>query len=180
MQRIVVVGPPGSGKTTVARELARRLDLPHTELDSLWWEPNWVEAGREVFSERAASVVAGERWVVDGNYYAAGAEEVIWPRADTIVWLNQPRRVTVTRVVRRTVSRSVRRTELWSGNREPVALSLRPDSIVRVAWRAHPTYNAHYEGLDRDPRLTHVQWVRLCSPRAVRRWLRSLPGPPPW
>ena len=176
MQRIVVVGPPGSGKTTVANTLATRLGLPHTELDSLWWEPNWTEAGAEVFSERVADVVSSDRWVLDGNYFSVGAREVIWPRADTIVWLNHPRWVTVPRIVRRTFLRGIRRTELWSGNRESLKLALRPDSIVLFAWRAHPKYNRRYDELVTDPDFTHLRWVRLRTPRETKRWLADLPS----
>ena len=44
MQRLVVVGTSGSGKTTVAGQLALILGVPHIELDSLHWEPDWTEA----------------------------------------------------------------------------------------------------------------------------------------
>jgi len=174
MQRIVVVGPPGSGKTTVAREIAARLELPHIELDSVWWGPNWTEAGAEIFSERAGKIVTDDKWVLDGNYFSVGARDVIWPRADTIVWLDLARWVTVPRVVKRTVIRGIRRTELWSGNRESLKLALRPDSIVWFAWRAHPKYNKRYEGLVDDPDLAHLTWVRLRDPRDVRRWVSTL------
>src|SRR5438552_6517963 len=108
MKRVVVVGPPGSGKTTVARKLAERLALPHIELDSIWWDPNWTEVGQEVFSERAATIVCDDAWVLDGNYFSVGARDVIWPRADTIVWLDLARWVTVPRVVKRTFWRGVK------------------------------------------------------------------------
>ena len=168
------MGPPGSGKSTVARAVAARLGLPHVEMDSLWWEPNWTEAGPDVLAGRLRDVAAGDAWVMDGNYFSAGSRDVVWPRADTIVWLDHARWVTVPRVVRRTVSRAVRRTELWSGNRESLRLALRPDSIILFAWREHPKYNRRYEGLDADPDLAHLQWIRLRDPRATRRWLASL------
>jgi adenylate kinase family enzyme len=174
VDRVVVVGPPGSGKTTVARALAHELGYLHVELDALWWEPNWTEAGSERFAARAAEAAAGERWVIDGNYFSVGARQTVWSRADTVVWLDQPRWVTVPRVVWRTLNRGIRRTELWSGNREPLRLALRPDGIIRYAIREHPKYNRRYEGLDRDPSLGHVRWVRLRSPREVRRWLATV------
>lgn len=175
MQRIVVVGPPGAGKSTLAAALAERFDLPHVELDGLWWERDWQEAGREVFCDRAAAVTAGDRWVVDGNYYSNGARDVVWPCADTIIWLDHPRRVTIPRVIRRTIGRALRGTDLWdTGNRESLGRSLGRDSIVRFAWRAHPNYGRRYVGIDEEPDLAHVTVLRLRGPTAVRRWLRSL------
>jgi adenylate kinase family enzyme len=172
---VVVVGPPGSGKTTVAAAMARRLGLPHIELDSLWWEPNWTEAGAELFQARLREVIGADSWILDGNYFSVGAREVVWPRADTVVWLDHARWVTVPRVMRRTIVRGLRRTELWSGNRESLRSALRPDSIVRYAWREHPKYNRRYEGLTDDDEFAHLQWVRLRAPREVRRWIASLP-----
>lgn len=171
----MVVGPPGSGKTTTAKLLSARLGLPHTELDGLWWEPNWVEAGSELFIERLRDVIGGDRWVLDGNYFSVGARDVLWPTADTIVWLDFPRWVTVPRVLKRTLKRGLLRTELWSGNRESIKLALRPDSIVRFAYTAHPKYNKRYEGLETDPAFAHLGWFRLKTPAAVRRFLRGLP-----
>jgi adenylate kinase family enzyme len=174
MNRIVVVGAPGSGKTTVARAISRSLRLPHIELDALWWDPNWTEAGAEAFGQRVRPIVEHDRWVIDGNYFSVGGRDLIWPLADTVTWLDLARWVTVPRVVRRTVSRGIRRSELWSGNRESIRLALRPDSIVRYAWQSHSKYNRRYAGLDNDPNLAHLSWVRLTSPKAARQWIRAL------
>jgi adenylate kinase family enzyme len=174
MDRIVVVGPPGSGKTTTAAAIAKRLGAPHTELDSLWWDPNWTEVGHEEFRARLAPVVAEDRWVLDGNYTSAGAADLAWPRADAVVWLDLGRWVTVPRVVRRTFTRAARQQELWNGNRESIRLALRADSIIWYAWREHPKYNQRYDRLATDG--AHPSWVRLRSPSAVRKWLAALPA----
>ena len=77
-RRIVVVGTTGSGKTTVARKLSRRLGIPHVELDALHWEPKWTPAATDVFRQRVAEALKGDAWVVDGNY--SKARDLIWPR----------------------------------------------------------------------------------------------------
>lgn len=174
MERVIVVGPPGSGKSTLADRLADVLGCRHVELDGLWWGPGWTEAEPGAFGEQVRAATGAQRWVADGNYFTQGSRDVLWPRADTIIWLDQPRRITVPRVIRRTLSRSLGRKTLWNGNRESLRQILGSGSIIRFAWRAHPGYGARYEGLDVDPDLAHLIWVRLRSPREVRRWLRSL------
>jgi adenylate kinase family enzyme len=68
VQRVSVVGTSGSGKSILARELARALDVPVVELDALHWLPGWAERPDEEFAAAVAQAAAGERWVIDGNY----------------------------------------------------------------------------------------------------------------
>lgn len=173
VDRVVVVGAPGCGKTTTARAVAELLRLPHTELDALWWDPDWTEVGAEVFSERAREVVAQAKWVVDGNYFSQGASDVIWPAADTLVWIDLPRRIAVPRVIRRSARRALTRQELWNGNREGWNI-LRPDSIILFAYRAWPKYGERYRAIHESGEFAHLHWVILRSPREVRRWLGQL------
>jgi adenylate kinase family enzyme len=174
VNRVIVVGAPGCGKTTTARAMSAALGLPHTELDSLWWEPNWVEAGEELFSARARLVVEKPRWVLDGNYFSVGAQNVIWPAADTVVWLDLPRHIAVPRVLRRSIVRGVRRNELWNGNRESLLNVLRPDSIVKFAWTAWPKYGQRYREIMATGEFAHIDWVHLRAPAEVRAWVTSL------
>jgi len=67
-RRVAVVGAIGSGKTTLAQAVARRLGLPHIELDALFWGPNWTPPPREPFQARATESLAGPAWVTDCNY----------------------------------------------------------------------------------------------------------------
>jgi adenylate kinase family enzyme len=115
--KIAVQGTGGSGKTTVAKELARRRGVPYVELDALNHGPNWVETPTDEFRRRVEAATAGDGWVVDGNYDGKLGDLVLG-RADTVVWLDLPLRVSLTRVTRRTIRRIRTREELWSGNRE--------------------------------------------------------------
>jgi adenylate kinase family enzyme len=176
VHRVIVVGPAGSGKTTLARRLGAARDLPHTELDALWWDPNWTETGTERFRARLAQVVASDRWVLDGNFYTVGARDLAWPRADTIVWIDLAKWRTITRIVRRTIRRSFTRVELWSGNRETFRTMLGRDDLLRFAWRNYPKYHTRYSAIREDAALSHVTVIRLGSPRGVRAWLEEVGG----
>jgi hypothetical protein len=78
-ERIVVVGCAGSGKTTLARAVAARLDAPHIERDALGDD----EAPGFAALVAAALEAAGRRWVFDGAPY--NAEALVYPHADTLV-----------------------------------------------------------------------------------------------
>lgn len=172
--RVRVVGTSGSGKTTFARDLARRLGVPHLELDRLHHRAGWAPAPVTEFRAELSDFLAAspDGWVVDGNYQdrAAGLTD----HADTVVWLDYPRRVVMGRVVRRTAVRAVTRRELWNGNREPRTTMFRrepEDNIVLWAWRTHGPYRARYAAA------AGPHWVRLRSPREARRWLSAVGGP---
>src|SRR5207248_11242782 len=86
VKRVNVKGTSGSGKSTFASELARRLDLPYVELDALHHGPNWSEPTDEEFRSRVREAMASapDGWVIDGNYEAKLGDTVIGT-ADTIV-----------------------------------------------------------------------------------------------
>ncbi len=169
-RRVNVVGTSGSGKTTFARALARRLCAPCVELDALHWEPNWTEVTPEVMRARVAAAVAGERWVIDGNYSVS--RDIVWARADTIVWLDFSRAVATWRIVSRSLSRLVRRTELWGGNRESLRELVTRDSVVWWSMSTYARRRRDYPALLAGQRQLEV--VRLRTPREADRWLRSL------
>ena len=171
--RIAVVGSTGSGKTTLARELARRLGVPHIELDALFWEPDWAEAPLDVFRARVAETVAGEGWVCDGNY--SKVRDVVWDRAETVVWLDYPFRVLAWRLLRRSVRRSARSEELWNGNRESWRRSfLSHDSILLWLLRSYRRHRRDIESAMHDPAYSSIRFVRLRSPRAAEQWLAGV------
>ncbi|HWG57363.1 MAG TPA: shikimate kinase [Gaiellaceae bacterium] len=168
-QRIAVVGTAsGSGKTTLARELARRLDVPFVELDALHHGPDWTEATAAELRARVEPLVAGDAWVVDGNYHGKLGTLVL-ERAELVVWLDLPRRVWLPRLLRRTVRRIARREELWHGNRETFRNAVvGRDSLFLFALRHERRRRREWP--DRLARFPHV---RLRSPKEVEGWLAT-------
>jgi len=174
-RRVSVVGSAGSGKTTTARRIAQRLDIPHVELDALYWGPGWTPAPRQVFRARITGVVRSEAWVVDGNY--SKARDIVWSRAEMVVWLDYALPVILGRLVRRTVHRSIRREELWNGNRESLRQSLfSRESIVLWALKTYRRHRKEYSALLERPEYAHLKVVHLRSPRSARSWLAVLPA----
>lgn len=167
--RISIRGTSGSGKSTVGRAAAERLGIPFVELDAIRHGPNWTEMPDDEFQERVAEVVAGDDWIVDGNYGAVRAMTA--ERATQIVWLDLPRWLVLLQVTWRSFSRATLRKELWNGNREQFRNWLRPDHPIRWAWSTHGRRRAEYETV------LDGRWVRLRSRREVQAWLDSL-GPP--
>lgn len=99
MQRVLVIGSPGAGKSTLSHLLAERSGLPLHHLDRLFWLPGWVERDREEGRAELAEVLAGARWIIDGNYGSTMPMRVA--RADSIVWLDYPTSLCLARVFRR-------------------------------------------------------------------------------
>ena len=68
MKKIMIVGCPGSGKSTFARALRDATGLPLYYLDMLYWNADRTTVSKEVFRERLEEVLAQEQWIIDGNY----------------------------------------------------------------------------------------------------------------
>lgn len=172
MQRINVVGTSCSGKTTLARALAERLDLPCVELDAHYWGPAWTPVPDDVFRARVEAATAGQRWVIDGGY--SPVRHLTWGRADTVVWLDYPLPVVLGRWLRRTVRRVRSGDEFWpgTGNRETIRNVLRRDGLLWWILRTHRRRRRSMSaGLAARPDL---RGIRLRSPAEADRWLRSL------
>jgi adenylate kinase family enzyme len=175
VRRVSVVGNSGSGKTTVAIGIANALGVPHLELDAVFHQPNWEPLERELFRARVSQFVAGDGWVVDGNY--SDVRDLVWQRADTVVWMDLPRRRIMRQLVTRTLRRMVLRTELWNGNTESLRnlIRLDPDeSILLWAWTQHDKYVQRYGSAEHDPANQHLTFIRLRSRAEAAQFLASL------
>ncbi|MGI5185420.1 topology modulation protein [Dactylosporangium sp. CA-152071] len=88
VQRIAIVGSGGAGKTVLANRLSTHLDLPVTHLDALRYDSCWQVVPEPQFVAAQQAVIAGERWIIDGNSLAS--MPIRFAAADTIIFLDLP------------------------------------------------------------------------------------------
>ena len=88
MQRVMIIGCPGAGKSTFARALAEKTGLPLIHLDLIWHKPDRTHISRDEFDLRLAEILAEDRWIIDGHYSRTLAAR--FEACDTLFWLDLP------------------------------------------------------------------------------------------
>ena len=88
MQRIVVIGCPGSGKSTLSRELHNKTGIPLYHLDMMYWNADKTTVEKHVFLERLSHVLEKGEWIIDGNY--TSTMELRIAACDTVILLDYP------------------------------------------------------------------------------------------
>lgn len=175
MPRIMVIGTAGAGKTRAAVRIARRLGVPHIELDSMFHLSGWKERPADEFRALVDAATAEGDWVVDGNY--AVVRDILLARAETVIWLDYPRWRVMLRVIRRTVRRLVTRQTLWGVVKEPWSNVFSTDphrSIVVWAWTTHGDRRRRYQEMVADPVNADVEFVVVETPRQLETVIRDI------
>ncbi len=173
IRRIVVVGTTGCGKSTLAESLARRLHIPHIELDALHWEPGWKESDREITRSRLENIVRNDAWVIDGNY--GFLRDILWPSAQALIWLDYSLLLIFWRLWWRTWKRALTKEVLWGTNTERLGPQFfSKDSLFLWALKTHGKHRKNYTNLPGLPEYAHLRVYRLHSPGETERWLASL------
>lgn len=99
MQKVMVIGCPGSGKSTFSRALHEITGLPLYHLDMLNWNADRTTVEKEVFRARLAEVIAKGSWIIDGNY--GSTLELRMQACDTVFFLDYPLEVCMNGITER-------------------------------------------------------------------------------
>lgn len=169
-RRVLIDGMMGSGKSTFARALGARTGLPVIHLDLHYWKPRWVRPTDDEWRERQRILLAGEAWIIDGNYNETLPLRL--ERADTVIYLDTPWWLCASRAFARGLrvpggempegcvdSRSRRLRDEWGG-------------VGRIWWRRRSDPEAVHSGLSRNGTHTTVHVLR--SRRAAREFLNAV------
>lgn len=101
MQRVMIVGQPGSGKSTLAQALGKLTWLPVVHIDTIHWQPGWVERSPAEKTRLCLSVEAGDQWIFEGGHSTTWGNRVA--RADLLIWVDRSTALRFWRVLVRAV-----------------------------------------------------------------------------
>ena len=88
MKKVIVIGCPGSGKSTVSRTLHNKTGIPLYHLDMMYWNADKTTVEKSVFLERLSAILEKNEWIIDGNY--ASTMELRMEACDTVIFLDYP------------------------------------------------------------------------------------------
>ena len=165
MERILIIGGNGSGKTTFARSLAEKTGLPLVHLDSLYWK-NWESVGREVFDGLLEQELVKPKWILDGNMNRTLPHRLKY--CDTVFYLDFSSFACLVGVISRTI-KYYGKTRPDMGPNCPEKISL---GFYKQAFLYNSMHRKRYYGImEENPQ---IQWVVLKNRRQVKRYLRDL------
>ena len=88
MKKVIVIGCPGSGKSTVSRTLHKKTGIPLYHLDMMYWNADKTTVEKIVFLDRLSAVLEKDEWIIDGNY--GSTMELRMASCDTVIFLDYP------------------------------------------------------------------------------------------
>ena len=167
MKRVLIIGSAGAGKSTLARTLGSLLHLPVIHLDAIYWQPGWVETGKEEWQRTVAGLAQQETWIMDGNYSGTLATRIA--AADAVIFLDFPRWLCLWRILRRRMHYAGRtRPDMGPGCSERVTWE-----FLRWAWNYPARSRPGVRRLLQEHGARKIIRV-LSSPARVRRFTEEI------
>jgi len=109
MKKILIIGSPGAGKSTLSYQLRKILNIKLVHLDCIFWQPGWIKIPRDELNRQIELMVEEEEWVMDGTYI--DSLELRLAAADTVIFLNYPLWLCVYGIIKRRITFAGKRRE---------------------------------------------------------------------
>ncbi len=165
MNRIIIIGCGGAGKSTLARQLGTQLSLPVVHLDQLFWKGDWEHIPRDEFDAKLAMELDKPQWIMDGNFDRTLPQRIA--RCDTIIYLDFHRVTCLWGLAQRLLR--------YHGKSRPDMPQNMPErldwSFVKWIWNYNSRNRENNYRLLNEA--TGVETIVLKNRRMVRRFLRS-------
>ncbi len=166
MERVLIIGCGGAGKSTLARQLGDRTGLPVVHLDKLFWKPGWVESGREEIDEIIRREMEKDRWIMDGNYNRTLQRRLGY--CDTVIYLDFSRFACLIGVLKRVITtHGTVRPDMGEGCPERFDLD-----FLKWVWNFNKSKRSQYYAMLNA--LKDKQVIILKSRREVKSFLANL------
>ena len=166
MEKVVIIGCGGAGKSTLARKLGEKTGLPVVHLDSIFWLPGWVEMEKDAFDQRLREDMAKPQWIIDGNYNRTMAERVA--HCDTIIYLDFSRFACLRGVIWRFLTNIGKtRPDMGPGCKEKI-----DGEFIRWVWNFNKTKREPYYRMLNEAE--GKETIVLKNRRMVKQFLRSV------
>ncbi len=166
MERILIIGCGGAGKSTLARQLGEKLDIPVVHLDKLFWRPGWVEESQEEFDRKLALELAKPQWIMDGNFNRTMPQRIA--KCDTIIYLDFSRLACLMGVCKRVLTTyGTVRPDMGEGCPERFDLE-----FLKWVWNFNRNKREKYYRMLHEAE--YVETIVLKNRRMVNRFLKQL------
>jgi len=163
VDKIMIFGLPGSGKSTFATRLAQQRDLPVYHLDKYFYVENWVERDYQEFLAIQQSFVDQPRWVIDGN--AMRSLEMRFQKADVAIYFRYSIFVCLWRILKRVFQKNWHIPDLAEGCTKTIRFRL-----IKYMFRFHRRYNSKITSLRQ--KFPHVHFYVLKTDSDTDQFLK--------
>lgn len=166
MKKIAIVGSPGAGKTTLAKELGSRLEIKVFHLDRIFWQRGWKEKPRDKRIDILEKIVQEKQWIIEGTYLSSSEPRL--STADTIIFLDIDSSLCLQRIMKRHfIYQGHPRRDIPEGCTDKLNL-LRILKVLVFPFRGRRTLVKKL----RNYKSKQIIW--LCSPKEVENFLARL------
>lgn len=166
MERIIIIGCGGAGKSTLAQKLGKKLDLPVVHLDSIFWLPGWVEMEKDAFDKRVRQELRKDKWIIDGNYNRTMPERLQY--CDTVIYLDFSRMACLYGIFKRLLTNIGKtRPDMGAGCKEKVDWE-----FVKWVWNFNKNKRERYYRMLNEAE--GIETIVLKNRRMVNRFLKEL------